>query len=87
MIIRFIQIGSASAPVFDMPAAALRSSSLVLMGSGLGSVRLDRLVASIAGVLGAARKAGLTLAHREAPLSKVQATWSGTDDPRLVLTP
>ena len=58
--------------MIEAPAAVLRSSSLVMMGSGLGSVGLDRLRASIAGVLGAARKAELIVPHRASPLRDVE---------------
>ena len=38
--IRFVTIGAASAPSIGSPSAALRSSSLTLMGSGVGSIGL-----------------------------------------------
>jgi NADPH:quinone reductase-like Zn-dependent oxidoreductase len=80
--IRFVQIGSAGGAEIAMPAAALRSSSIVMMGSGLGSVGLDRLIASIAGVMDAAGPAGLTTALRTVPLAEVTAAWGVKDDQR-----
>ena len=73
--IRFVQIGSAGGAEIAMPAAVLRSSSFEMKGSGLGSVGLPRLVASIDGVFKAATHAALTLDHRMVPLADVAATW------------
>lgn len=81
--IRFVQIGSAAGAEIAMPAAVLRSSSIEMVGSGLGSVGLDQLLSSIAGVLGAAATTNLTLAYRPVPLSEVEATWND-DGERIV---
>src|SRR5580693_6028955 len=45
--IRFVQVGSASARDITLPSAALRSSAIELMGSGIGSVPVERLLKSI----------------------------------------
>lgn len=82
--IRFVQIGSAGGPEIAFPAAVLRSSAIELMGSGLGSVGLDRLIASIAGVMRVARSAGLTLDHQPVALADVEAAWSRPGDRRVV---
>jgi NADPH:quinone reductase-like Zn-dependent oxidoreductase len=73
--IRFVQIGSAAGGEIEMPAAVLRSSAIEMKGSGLGSVGLPRLVASIAGVFRAACDAALRLDHQTIPLSEVATTW------------
>lgn len=73
--IRFVQIGSASGAEIALPAAVLRSSAIEMKGSGLGSVSLPRLVASIAGVFDAAAEAALALDYRTIPLADVAATW------------
>ena len=36
--IRFVQVGSVSGADIALPSAALRSSAIVLMGSGIGSI-------------------------------------------------
>lgn len=84
--IRFIQIGTASGADITLPGAALRSSSLELMGSGIGSISLERLLAAVAGVLDAAKAADLRLPVREVPLTDVEATWSASDEARTVFT-
>jgi hypothetical protein len=50
--IRFVQIGSVTAANVTLPSAALRSSAIVLMGSGIGSIPFDRLVKAIDGDAG-----------------------------------
>ena len=42
--IRFVHVGSVSAPDITLRSAALRSSAIELMGSGIGSIPVDRLV-------------------------------------------
>lgn len=80
--IRFVQIGSASGGEIALPAAVLRSSALQLMGSGLGSVPADRLVASIGTVLEAAAARGWSVPHRPVPLSDVERAWPEDDSAR-----
>ena len=42
--VRFVQIGTASATDITLPGAILRSSAIELMGSGIGSISLERLL-------------------------------------------
>jgi NADPH:quinone reductase-like Zn-dependent oxidoreductase len=86
--VRFVQIGAASDANITLPSAALRSSALQLMGSGIGSVPMPRLFAAIAGVLAAAPAAGFQITTHTMPLAQVELAWA-TDDARarLVLRP
>jgi NADPH:quinone reductase-like Zn-dependent oxidoreductase len=86
--IRFVQIGAASGANITLPSAALRSSALQLMGSGIGSVPMPRLFAAIAGVLAAAPAARFEIETRTMPLAQVAQAW-GADDARsrVVLRP
>ncbi|MCM2291509.1 zinc-binding alcohol dehydrogenase family protein [Allorhizobium sp. BGMRC 0089] len=84
--IRFVQIGSISGSEISLPAAVLRSSSIAMKGSGLGSVSLPRLVATIDSLFKAATSAGLSLDHRAVPLSNVAASWQD-DGQRIVYLP
>jgi NADPH:quinone reductase-like Zn-dependent oxidoreductase len=77
--IRFVQIGSVSRPDITLPSAALRSSAIELMGSGIGSIPFDRLVHSIDGVLRAAVPAGLRIAINPVPLSDLEDAWPRDD--------
>ena len=73
--IRFVQIGSMGGAEISLPAAVLRSSSIEMLGSGLGSVGLERLVAAIRGVIEAAAAIGLDLPFEPVPLCDVAAGW------------
>jgi NADPH:quinone reductase-like Zn-dependent oxidoreductase len=86
--IRFVQIGSISGATINLPGAALRSSALQLMGSGIGSVPFPRLLHAIQGVLQAAPTAGFKIATETMPLADVTKAWAdGGSDSRIVLRP
>jgi NADPH:quinone reductase-like Zn-dependent oxidoreductase len=74
--IRFVHIGSLSAPDIKLPSAALRSSAITLMGSGIGSIPMDRLVKSIDELMQAALPGGFEIATRVFPLSEVEHVWA-----------
>jgi len=57
--VRFVHVGSASGePDITLPGAALRSSAITLMGSGVGSVSREGLMRSISSVFEAVGPAG-----------------------------
>jgi NADPH:quinone reductase-like Zn-dependent oxidoreductase len=74
--IRFVQIGAASGGNITLPSAALRSSALVLMGSGIGSIPLEGLIGAIDGVMQAVVPARLKIKTETVPLNKVEETWN-----------
>jgi NADPH2:quinone reductase len=73
--VRFVQIGSAGGAEIGLPGALFRSKAIALMGSGIGSVTLDGLLQSIAGLFAAAGPAGLTLPTRLFPLDEIERIW------------
>jgi NADPH:quinone reductase-like Zn-dependent oxidoreductase len=84
--IRFVQIGTSSGAEISLPGAILRASALELMGSGIGSVPLARLLAAIAGVFAAGAAGKLALASTSARLADVETVWSEAGDARVVFT-
>ena len=83
--IRFVHVGSVSAPDITLPSAALRSSAIELMGSGIGSIRVDRLVKSIDDLMQAALPGQFEIATKTIPLSAIEETWSSAGNiPRAV---
>jgi NADPH:quinone reductase-like Zn-dependent oxidoreductase len=74
--IRFVQIGALSGGNIVLPSAALRSSALVLMGSGIGSIPLKGLVGAISGVLQAVVPGKLKIGTTVVPLAEVEDTWN-----------
>jgi NADPH:quinone reductase-like Zn-dependent oxidoreductase len=84
---RFVQVGSMSGADITLPAAALRAKATTLMGSGVGSVSIARLVAGIGALLKAATPAGFKIAAEAVPLSEVEQAWADSDSSRrIVLT-
>jgi NADPH:quinone reductase-like Zn-dependent oxidoreductase len=82
---RFVHIGAMSSAEISLPGAALRSSAIQLMGSGLGSVPMDRFLTAIRALLAAAVPAGLRIATRVVPLAEVQENWADAGGaPRVV---
>jgi NADPH:quinone reductase-like Zn-dependent oxidoreductase len=86
--VRYVEIGSISGRDITLPSAALRSSALQLMGSGLASVPLPRLLEAVKGVLQAARTTGLQTAFRVTPLADISRAWTAADSgSRIVMIP
>lgn len=77
--IRFVQVGAASGGEITLPSAVLRSSAIEMMGSGIGSIPMDRFVAAIHGVLHAAAPGGFRIATKTAPLADVERLWLEDD--------
>ncbi len=83
--IRFVHIGAVSASDITLPSAALRSSAITLMGSGMGSIRIDRIVKSIDELLRATIPGGFEIATKTFPLSEVENVWAAAGGmPRIV---
>jgi NADPH:quinone reductase-like Zn-dependent oxidoreductase len=86
--VRFVHVGGASGEEsIELPGAALRSSAITLMGSGVGSLSRPSLLKSILSVFEAVKPAGLQIDTRVVPLSEVEAVWEkATGKPRVVFT-
>jgi NADPH:quinone reductase-like Zn-dependent oxidoreductase len=83
--IRFVQIGAVSGGNIALPSAALRSSAIVLMGSGIGSIPFRGLIAAIRGVLHSVVAGRLKIETKAVPLSDVEDTWNKDGgNPRVV---
>jgi NADPH:quinone reductase-like Zn-dependent oxidoreductase len=86
--LRFVQIGAMSAATITLPSAVLRSSAIELLGSGIGSVAMPRIFATIAQLLGATIAGGFEIATQAVPLSEIEAHWGQADSRiRTVFTP
>jgi len=85
--IRFIQIGTAGGANITLPGAVLRSTPIEIMGSGLGSVPINRIVEAIEQVMEAAVAGHFDVATKPIPLSEVEQAWpSDGYVPRVVFT-
>jgi NADPH:quinone reductase-like Zn-dependent oxidoreductase len=86
--VRFVHVGGASREEnVELPGAALRSSAIMLMGSGLKSLPMPVLLQAIGNVFKAVQPAGLKIATKVAPLSEVEEVWDkATGKPRVVFS-
>ncbi|QGZ64907.1 quinone oxidoreductase family protein [Paraburkholderia acidisoli] len=77
--LRFVQIGSISGTHIDLPGAVLRASAITLLGSGIGSVPLSRLMNALREVMLAAAPAKLRIETREVALANIAEGWKRHD--------
>ncbi len=77
--IRFVQVGSVSASDIRCRAPRCGPPAIELMGSGVGSVPLDRMVNAIGGLLQATAPCGFQIATKTVPLSEVEHAWPKDD--------
>jgi NADPH:quinone reductase-like Zn-dependent oxidoreductase len=77
--IRYVQIGSGAGPTITLPGATLRSTALEMMGSGFGSVSMEKLFASLAAFLQAAAKRPFAIDAVAAPLRDVERLWNARE--------
>ena len=85
--VRFVHVGGSSGEEeIALPGAALRSSAIQLMGSGLKSVPMPKLLGAIKSVFEAAGPAKLQIATRTMPLSAIEEAWQMPGKPRVVVT-
>ncbi len=84
--LRFIQIGTTSAPSIRLEGTILRQSALQIMGSGIGSVAPSEIITVMNDLLQAASQVKFTLPVRTLSLRDVAAAWtSETLGQRVVL--
>lgn len=84
--IRFVQIGAAAGLNISLPGAALRSSGLELLGTGLGALSNQELLACIGEVFRVYAAAGFRVEAQAVPLADVSAAWQRSGTARTVFT-
>ena len=72
-----------------LPAPALRSSGLLISGSGLGRVTIERLREAMPQLLAEAASGTLRIETEPVPLAEIEAAWQQQtpDNRRLVVLP
>jgi NADPH:quinone reductase-like Zn-dependent oxidoreductase len=86
--IRFVQIGNSAGPTISLAAATLRSSGVELLGSGFGSVSMEKIQQSIAEFHAQAAKAPFQTNIRAVSLRDVETLWNSPEQgARLVFQP
>ncbi len=85
--VRFVHVGGASGEEsIDLPGADLRSSPIVLVGSGARSVPMPSLLDVLKSTFDAVGPANLRIATKAVPLSEVERYWNAPGKPRVVFT-
>jgi NADPH:quinone reductase-like Zn-dependent oxidoreductase len=82
---RLVEVGNSAGPTITLPGATLRSIDLKLLGSGFGSVPLDKVLQAIPVVFEMAAKGALRVAVEPVPLAKVEQAWSRTEKGRRIV--
>lgn len=85
--VRYVQLGTVAGDEIPLRGDALRSSGLELMGSGIGSVAIQALLAGARELLDAATAAGFDAPVTTRPLADVAEAWAGPSDVRYILCP
>jgi NADPH:quinone reductase-like Zn-dependent oxidoreductase len=85
--VRFVHTGGASREEnIELPGAALRSSAIQLMGSGVKSVPFPQLLGGVGNVFDAVVPAKLQIATKLVPLAAIEDSWGAPGKPRIVVT-
>jgi NADPH2:quinone reductase len=85
---RFIQVGESAGGTISLPASTLRSSGLELLGSGLGSASLKRIMETVAEFLQDAAREPFQIDIQTIPLVDVESHWNkDARGRRLVFVP
>jgi len=85
--LRYVQLGTIAGDEIPLRGDMLRSTGLELIGSGIGSVSVQELVAGAGELLMAASSAGFLAPFEILPLEAVADAWSGDPDARYILMP
>jgi NADPH:quinone reductase-like Zn-dependent oxidoreductase len=86
---RLVQVGEVAGPILRLPAEAVRSSGLEIMGSGGGSIPPAAIFETFPRLWELAAKGELRIDVEPVPLPDVEAAWQRRDlgGRRLVLVP
>jgi NADPH2:quinone reductase len=85
--LRYVQIGNIAGPTITLHAQILRSTGLEMVGSGFGSVSMEKIFESLRGILQEAAKRPFEIALKTAPLKDVEKLWDSEEEARLVFVP
>lgn len=82
---RLLEVGESAGKTINLPGATLRSIDLKLMGSGFGSVPLERVLNALLTLFSLAAAARLRVAVGPVPLAEVEGTWNRVDKGRRIV--
>jgi NADPH:quinone reductase-like Zn-dependent oxidoreductase len=73
--VRLVEIGQSAGATLTLPAEVLRSSGLVISGSGAGTIPVEKVVSEIPTFMSIVASGGLQIEVEEIPLADVAAAW------------
>ncbi|MFZ0743888.1 MAG: zinc-binding alcohol dehydrogenase family protein [Terracidiphilus sp.] len=82
---RLVEVGESAGKTITLPGATLRSIDLKLLGSGFGSVPLDKVLDTIPILFSFAGKGMLRVAVEAVPLADVEAVWNRVEKGRRIV--
>jgi hypothetical protein len=85
--VRLVEVGQMAGPTISLPADALRSSGLEILGSGPGTIPLAEVISAIPQFMVIAATGGLPIDLDEVPLAEVESAGQRGGGRRTVLRP
>jgi NADPH:quinone reductase-like Zn-dependent oxidoreductase len=82
---RLVEVGESAGKTISLPGATLRSINLKILGSGFGSVPLDRVQYAIHDLFSLVEKGVLRAAAEPVPLTDVEAAWGRVEKGRRIV--
>lgn len=86
-LLTWIQIGSVAGDDAAIPSAALRSTRLQIIGSGIGSVPARDFAKALAAIAHAVTDGEFDIRTRAVSLTNVEHTWTSDAADRIVFVP
>jgi NADPH2:quinone reductase len=83
--IRLVEVGESAGKTINLPGAILRSIDLKVMGSGFGSVSLEKVFEAIPTLFSMAAAGGLRVAVEPVPLAQVEDAWNRAEQGRRIV--
>jgi hypothetical protein len=87
LIVGWIEIGSVGGLQAAIPSAALRSTRLQIVGSGIGSVPGRDYLTELPSLAAAIADHAFDIEARAVPLADVERAWASPSTDRVVLVP
>jgi NADPH2:quinone reductase len=82
---RLVEVGESAGKTITLPGATLRSIDLTLLGSGFGSVALDRVFVAIPSLFQMAAAGKFKIAVKPVPLAEIEGAWNRVEKGRRIV--
>ncbi len=83
--IRLVEVGESAGRTINLPGATLRSIDLKMMGSGFGSVPLQKVFDAIPTLFSMAAAGAFRVAVEPVPLAQVEEAWNRPEQGRRIV--